>query len=456
MSNVTVLRDESIGGLQREYTEVKRRAAVGERIMIVGGGHIAEKTVITLNDRRLEIFDCGHINYVDGTHGVAAGNYVVLAPSDIIRIPNEKDGGFSRYRLVERKASVGERVVIVAATGNVDYRNGDVLEAAMRDDDIRGFKIYDRVGYPYFMFDSEYRVLEPLTSASTAQPSVADEDTALIELTRKVNRQADVIDRLSTQMDRAIADIANLALKATELARQNEQLRSDDGWAHKRINTLGAEVAELKRGRSGLATRMAEAAAAIGRTEPFRKKPSRDDIVERAKADVAELLRTPRDVYGNHPHFWPQIDGERTNWSPLQRVEFVINRGNRTIVALIKYLDDAEVFASGAARCAPDDVFNTHIGRAIALRRALVLPVPNEYYNAPKPDGVRVGDIVNGAVDDDHSPYSVSRRFKLTADCGNGSFKYAESRTDWIERRQIGRVIDDSREETKSEGVSAE
>ncbi|GIQ63682.1 hypothetical protein PACILC2_22500 [Paenibacillus cisolokensis] len=73
-------------------------------------------------------------------------------------------------------------------------------------------------------------------------------------------------------------------------------------------------------------------------------------------------------------------------------VKFVVNREKRTVVALRYYC--GVVDNRGIAKCAPGDVFNTHIGRAISLRRALGLTVPDEYLNAPQPTEPRVGDIV--------------------------------------------------------------
>ncbi len=72
----------------------------------------------------------------------------------------------------------------------------------------------------------------------------------------------------------------------------------------------------------------------------------------------------------------------------------------------------------GIAKATPDDCFNIHIGKAIALRRALGLAVPDEYLNAPQPTEVRVGDFVsddsgvNKALvieDDSWPPFSGGR-----------------------------------------------
>lgn len=153
----------------------------------------------------------------------------------------------------------------------------------------------------------------------------------------------------------------------------------------------------------------------------------RDEIVEQAKADVSGLFK--RDIGYRH--------------------DFIVNSEKRTVVALRKSFVEGYVRDRGIAKAAPDDCFNVHIGKAIALRRALGLAVPDEYLNAPQPTEVRVGDVVRGNRGDDHY-YSKNKTFTITSDSVEriaDGFLYKENTDDWIEREQIGRIIDDSREE---------
>lgn len=132
----------------------------------------------------------------------------------------------------------------------------------------------------------------------------------------------------------------------------------------------------------------AEIEAAHGTYEkPDQQK--RDEIVAKAKEDVEDLVRR---------HF-------------VSKADFIVNAAKRTVVALGKSWIDGRILRRGIAKCAPDDCFNSHIGKAIALRRALRLPVPTEYLNVPQPTEVRVGDVVNyrnayvlEVVDDSHIP----------------------------------------------------
>lgn len=99
---------------------------------------------------------------------------------------------------------------------------------------------------------------------------------------------------------------------------------------------------------------------------------TREDIIEKAKRDVDDLLR--------------KIDSKA--------VGFNVNREKRVVVAYAIKLSAIFARSTAFARCAPDDCFNVHIGKAIALRRALGLEVPQEYVKAPMPAEAKVGDIV--------------------------------------------------------------
>ncbi|MEM5028951.1 hypothetical protein WKH33_08025 [Priestia sp. WB3] len=108
---------------------------------------------------------------------------------------------------------------------------------------------------------------------------------------------------------------------------------------------------------------------------PKSDQQKRDEIVARAKEDVKKLLE--RDYGYDH--------------------EFIVNTEKRTVVYLRKVAGRTSVGLRGIAKCSPDDCFNAHIGKAIALRRALRLEVPAEYLNVPQPTEVSVGDIIEAA-----------------------------------------------------------
>ncbi|WP_268430996.1 hypothetical protein [Bacillus sp. Tg11] len=100
----------------------------------------------------------------------------------------------------------------------------------------------------------------------------------------------------------------------------------------------------------------------------------RDEIVEQAKADVERLK-------------------ENNIRLRTFNISLEVNRKDRSVEAIAKRPKSNRAFY-GIAKAAPSDCFNVHIGKAIALRRALGLTVPDEYLNAPQPTEVRVGDVV--------------------------------------------------------------
>lgn len=125
---------------------------------------------------------------------------------------------------------------------------------------------------------------------------------------------------------------------------------------------------------------------------------NRESIVADAKCDVEGLLNS---TY--LPKLFPQFKKVPGVWfinkgyiCITNKAEFIINKEKRTIVCLIKHIESSKIELKGIAKCAPNDCFNVHIGKAIALRRALGLDVPNEYLHAPQPEpeDMQPGDIV--------------------------------------------------------------
>ncbi|MGN7329801.1 hypothetical protein [Bacillus altitudinis] len=144
----------------------------------------------------------------------------------------------------------------------------------------------------------------------------------------------------------------------------------------------------------------------------------RDEIVAQAKEDVEDLVRR---------HFF------------VTKADFIVNAAKRTVVALRKSLIDSRILRRGIAKCAPDDCFNAHIGKAIALRRALGLEVPSEYLNVPQPTDVRVGDMVRGIYTGGNETYEETLR-KIEG----GRYTYDSGGFDYIEETDLV-IIDDSR-----------
>lgn len=117
----------------------------------------------------------------------------------------------------------------------------------------------------------------------------------------------------------------------------------------------------------------------------------RAEVIEKAKQFVTNYSKGEQRVP------WKCGTGQ---WY-LQNFDFVINEAKRTIVVLCKSIHGG-VYERGIAKCMPNDVFNSHIGKAIALGRALGLDV-SEFEGAVQPTFAVGQTVVNNGKDD--NPY---------------------------------------------------
>ncbi|MEI2280725.1 hypothetical protein [Paenibacillus polysaccharolyticus] len=131
-------------------------------------------------------------------------------------------------------------------------------------------------------------------------------------------------------------------------------------------------------------------------------------------------------------------------------IKFRINRERRTVVA--------EVYRNGVrtgkfyAKCAPDDVFNADIGKAIAAERALGLTLTDAFVNAPKPAEPVVGMIVR---DDSGTGPVLEVRPRGYIGWQNGMTVRGEHGEFWtfIHGKLSGTIIDDTDADYAEEGV---
>lgn len=156
---------------------------------------------------------------------------------------------------------------------------------------------------------------------------------------------------------------------------------------NERISLLESQVAELQAKVEAL-----EKPKTIGINlrncadiESFKLTPNeeRKAVIERAKAFVTEVSeRIAKRGHGNVLGKYGEITSNAKGW--ILRVNFVVNTEKKTVVALLYPFYSGSICTKAIAKCAPDDVFNADIGKAIALGRALGLDV-SEFENAVKP-----------------------------------------------------------------------
>ncbi|MED1923488.1 hypothetical protein [Bacillus velezensis] len=278
----------------------------------------------------------------------------------------------------KRPAKVGERVLIRNAVpmGKQAYEAGDIFDVAIADDPIPGgVKV---VGLPSFIAFREYEVI--------VNNEVKNEEADEMKID------------LNAMGDRELYAHGETVMEAIK----------------KRMFQAGFRSA--KQAQRKLAKMNAEKSA----------QARRDEIVEQAKADIENLKYLT--FYGELRYLYRSF---------VCNIEFVINKKKRTVVALLKSVGRGSVKSKGIAKTTPSDCFNVHIGKAIALRRALGLAVPDEYLNAPQPTDIRVGDVVRSTVDKSKH-YVISEGEKAWCDGAAGLSSMVA---------KYGRIVDDSREE---------
>lgn len=205
---IHVLADESLGGIKREYVEVDRKAKVGDKIVIVDAilsfGKYHNGDIFDLATKRSASVRtaCGKCIYDE--------EYNVLEPTNIVHIDGE------RYEMVDRKAEVDEKIVIIAPDDDLAV-DGDIGKIATVTE---VFSEEDIDASPMgWVKRSEYRVLIPVES-SEEEPQPSD----------------------------PIDVIANLATRVAELERENKRIKEDLGW-----NEMGpGRIAELRNADSDI------------------------------------------------------------------------------------------------------------------------------------------------------------------------------------------------------------
>ncbi|WP_339306875.1 hypothetical protein [Paenibacillus sp. FSL R5-0519] len=311
-----------------------------------------------------------------------------------------------KYRMVDRKAAVGERV-IVTGESCACYHTGELAKVISSNGRVAFVDLTENTNYyddgKWYIDRKDYRVLEPITSAEPAPVSEP------LSAKPAPDQAAEIIAKLTGR-------VAALEKRVAALEKPAEVTKTSSGEVADSLSailTKGERITPLKSARE-----------------------IRDDIVKRAKEDVADLLGKPSPF----THELVALDGAYIEYHPnIHNVEFVINHDKRTVVALIRLRKSGKLRLRGIAKCAPGDVFNAALGRAISLRRALGLEIPEEYVSAPQPTEVRVGDIVKYA----------SGGVKIVVE-DNATFDpYVETRIKLALIR--GTVIDDSRESDSAE-----
>lgn len=447
-----LLRDPSIGDVEREYREARREAKVGELIKVVDWDSInfdkcAYPEVIAIRSGGTGVDAVGSRKGDEIKQWVRHDQYLVLEPTVIVWI-YEGDDVYTRYQLAEagRVAQVGEKVLVVPTEG----KRHNLAEGSIADVTSAGLDLVWADGksanhggtVPQLLKPFEYRVLLPIPTVESE--NVASDDTPVdsnLDFTALLaTANADMARHL--EQARAIGHgegyaeglaMGKFDMEATlmptvrELETQLAEAREELAKERENKKVPGTPITAEEQARMHA---VMEACRALGKRNAERraqKRMSRDEVVEMAKGEVDSIVKSVAE------------DGEE--------ITFRVNREFRTVVAELRIQGEATRSAKAHATCAPDDVFNVHIGKVIAACRLAGSAVPAVYKNAPQPEKSQVGDVFAShdnsrctwTITETHANGSVDFRVDQPTRARN-----AFSNQSWDERAYF--IIDDSRD----------
>jgi len=250
----------------------------------------------------------------------------------------------AKYKTEKRKANVGERILITNAFAQGNrYANGDIntVETAHGD----GVIVKE---HPRAILSSEYEVIV------ADKPSKSEHISLLESQVAELQAKVEALEKpKETTVHNVTVNLGeNSAITAKQIAEGMRKFASDA-----RRDTLPKSTPNEQR------------KAVIERAKAFIEESKVDLSFSRGKGYVLGEIGRICDV------------------------QFIVNNDKRTVVSLFRWRHDGNVYAKAIAKCAPDDVFNADIGKAIALGRALGLDV-SEFENAVKPTEYVNGHIV--------------------------------------------------------------
>lgn len=219
MTKVHLIADEKLGGLLREYVETDRKAVVGDYVTYAKGLD-RDNVVVTVSsidkDDDIHFSDCYEDSDGDQVCGFDRYAYKTLEPTDVVH----HEG--ARYKLADRNAEIGEKVVVVDLISASDYEIGDIYEVVSCAGHTYGF--IDRVGEENGLYRKEYLVLVPvepeaeLTTVSASEQVIETVDEAeaspsviemLANLSRRIVRLEDEVDTLHRNNVKLAEELAN-------------------------------------------------------------------------------------------------------------------------------------------------------------------------------------------------------------------------------------------------------
>jgi hypothetical protein len=133
--------------------------------------------------------------------------------------------------------------------------------------------------------------------------------------------------------------------------------------------------------------------------DPIPKESERDVIVKKA----IKYIEDAKCSGGQNGETWEYREYPSQNGhlrGKAMNAEYIVDQPKRTVVCILRCWITKKILYRGKAKAAKSDCFNIHIGKAIALSKALGWTTPEEFLWAPSSSGVKEGDIFKFHAED--------------------------------------------------------
>jgi hypothetical protein len=198
MSKIHVLPDENLGDVLREYIEVDRKANIGEYIYFTDDTEIPNYLKVTGYNDEINYYKVEHNPDEWGaTCEVSIKRSRTLEPTNIVHI----DG--KRYRLVNRKAKAGEKVIITETHPTLVYTKiGEIVKIIKTDGDTCGsmFKPHD-IGEKGAVYHFQYQVLEPVEPINDIITAEENDSKSVIDLLANLTQRLVELEKRVVAID---------------------------------------------------------------------------------------------------------------------------------------------------------------------------------------------------------------------------------------------------------------
>jgi hypothetical protein len=223
MSKVHVIKDENLGGVLREFVEVDRKAKDGDFAVFktehkgIAPGKPYE---ITVTGGMIEFYDD---NGEEHWWTIPSEELTIVEPTDIVHI-DDPSGQPKRYRMVERRVRIGEKVLI---TVDSIFKGVAFTVSGFDSDGDLVFKESDH----YYAKHGDYVVLETVEQSPSVLDMLANLSEQIVKLNRRIDRLADAneqaITTVARDVERVDADLIKLRKEFEDSKGVNLTLSSE-------------------------------------------------------------------------------------------------------------------------------------------------------------------------------------------------------------------------------------